>query len=88
MYYLRACLTSMHVLQEYTYYEWICIIGWQEGMYYWRTCDSGGHVFHENMCYGRTCIVGGYVLQADMSCGKSWGTCLMRLCLKGGHVLL
>ena len=34
------------------------------GMYYWKTCVSGGlHVFHENMCYGRTCVVGGHVLQ-------------------------
>ena len=42
-------------------------IGWhdmQVGMYYWKTCVSGGHhVFHENMCYGRTCVVGGHVLQ-------------------------
>ena len=29
----------------------------QEGMYYWKTSVSGGHVFHENMCYGRTCVV-------------------------------
>ena len=27
----------------------------QEGMYYWKTCVSGGHVFRENMYYGRTC---------------------------------
>ena len=34
----------------------------QVGMYYWKTCISGGrHVFHENMCYGRTCVVGGQV---------------------------
>ena len=26
----------------------------QEGMYYWKTCVSGGRVFHENMCYGST----------------------------------
>ena len=35
----------------------------QEGMYYLKTCVSGGHVFHENMCHGRTCVVGGHVLQ-------------------------
>ena len=34
----------------------------QEGMYYWKTCVSGCHVFHENMCYGGTCVVGGHVL--------------------------
>ena len=35
----------------------------QEGMYYLKTCVSGGHVFYENMCYGRTCVVGGHALQ-------------------------
>ena len=35
----------------------------QEGMYYWKTCVSGGHFFYENMYYGRTCVVGGHVLQ-------------------------
>ena len=34
-----------------------------EGMHYWKTCISGGHVFHEKMCYGRTFEVGGHVLQ-------------------------
>ena len=32
-------------------------------MYYWKICDSGGHVYHENLYYGRTCPVGGHVLQ-------------------------
>ena len=41
----------------------------QVGMYYWKTCVSGGHhYFHENMCYGRTCVVGGHVLKVGMSC--------------------
>ena len=35
----------------------------QVGKCYWKTCVSGGHVFHENICYGRTCVVGGHVLQ-------------------------
>ena len=35
----------------------------QVDMYYWKTCGSGGHIFHENICYGKTCSVGGYVLQ-------------------------
>ena len=34
----------------------------QEGMYYWKTCGSGDHAFHENICYGRTYLVGGHVL--------------------------
>ena len=37
----------------------------QEGMYYWKTCVSGGLVFHGNMCYGRTCVVGWHVLQVS-----------------------
>ena len=32
-------------------------------MYYWKTCGSGGHVFHENSYCGRTCPVGGHVVQ-------------------------
>ena len=35
----------------------------QEGMNYWKTYGSGGHIFLENMCYGRTCLIGGHVLQ-------------------------
>ena len=35
----------------------------QKGIYYLKTCVSGGHVFHEKMCYGNTCVVGGHVLQ-------------------------
>ena len=35
----------------------------QVDMYYWKICDSGGHVYHENICYGRTCPVDGHVLQ-------------------------
>ena len=34
----------------------------QEGMYYWKTCGSGDHVFHKNLCYGRTFVVCGHVL--------------------------
>ena len=26
MFYMKACLTGRHVLQEYTGYEWICDI--------------------------------------------------------------
>ena len=35
----------------------------QMDLYYWRTCGSGGHVYHENICYGRTCPVGGHALR-------------------------
>ena len=35
----------------------------QVGMYYWKICGSGGHVYHENICHWRTCPVCGHVLQ-------------------------
>ena len=40
----------------------------QEFMYFWKTCVSAGHVFHESMCYGRTCEEGGQVKKVGMSC--------------------
>ena len=43
--------------------QWYRMAVMQVDMYYWKTCGSGGHIFHENICYGRTCSVGGYVLQ-------------------------
>ena len=48
----------------------------QVGMYYWKTCVSGRHVFHENMWYGRTCVVGGHVMQVcvttlEQGCGQT-----------------
>ena len=62
----KICLAGRHIQEKDKF------IGWhdmQVGMYYWKTCVSGGHhVFHENMCYGRTCVVGGHVLQVGMSC--------------------
>ena len=58
----------------------------QDSMYYWKTCGSGGHVFHEN------------VLWEDMSSRWAFltGGCLVRnrhimatesLCFKGRYVL-
>ena len=35
----------------------------QVDIYYWKTCISDGHVYHENVCYRRICPVGGHVLQ-------------------------
>ena len=45
-------------------------IGWhfmQEGMYYWKTYNNGGHVFHENILWEDmtsrwACLTGGHVL--------------------------
>ena len=56
----------------------------QEGMYYWRTCCSEGHVFLENMLwedvsFRRTCLTVKHVLWEIMYYGV---TCLMR-----GYVL-
>ena len=49
MYYIRTCLTGGHVLQEYMYYEWTCII---ENIIKRRTCLTGGHVQHKDRFYG------------------------------------
>ena len=63
MYYMRTCLTDGHVLQEYTYYEWTCII---ENMIKRRTCLTGWHVQHKDRFYSMTCFAGGHVNLEDM----------------------
>ena len=50
---LGVCFTGEYILQD----------DMQEGMYFWKTCLSAGHVFYESICYGKTCEVGGHVLQ-------------------------